>query len=77
MEELVKNAKDFGFGGGKLWMISNLPGATVFRKDAFRWTEVKFSGAERITVDDNGLPYVVNSIGAIFKYSGNSWKHLN
>jgi hypothetical protein len=73
-------AKDIGIGAdGSVWIIGADPvGASDF--GIHRWTgrgwESVDGGAVRIDVDDQGIPWVVNSKGEIFRRIGTQWQTL-
>jgi hypothetical protein len=71
-------ARDIGIGGnGEVYVIGNNPragGYGIWRLiKGNEWQEIG-GGAVRIDVDDKGIPWVVNSIGQIFKREGNEWR---
>ncbi|TLV03514.1 matrixin family metalloprotease [Dyadobacter luticola] len=68
--------------GKSLWMVSKLPvngGYSIFRYDyAGNKVQVVPGGAVRIAAGPDGLPWIVNSQGQIYKLNSNSqWQHLS
>ncbi|RLE17341.1 MAG: hypothetical protein DRJ14_06700 [Acidobacteria bacterium] len=74
-----KKAIDVGVGAnGSVWIVGTSP---VYGGYAiYRWMGDKFArvdgGAVRIDVDQNGLPWVVNSMNDIYRRVGNHWKRM-
>jgi hypothetical protein len=63
-------AKDIGVGrGDSVWVIGTVPVGTDF--SIHTWTGSMWQaiggGGVQISVDDRGLPWVVNSMGHIFR----------
>jgi hypothetical protein len=46
----------------------------------YHWAEINWEGVDgggvRIDVDPNGNPWIVNSVGQIFRRANNSWQQL-
>lgn len=71
-------ARDIGVGSnGTVYVIGTNPRAGGYgiwkRVNNTEWQEIG-GGAVRIDVDNNGVPWVVNSVGEIFKREGDNWK---
>jgi len=71
-------ARDIGIGGnGVVYVIGMNPRAGGYgiwkRINNNDWQEIG-GGAVRIDVDDKGVPWVINSIGEIFKREGDNWR---
>jgi Tectonin domain len=74
-------AKDIGVGAnGSVWIIgTNHVGRAldfgIHRLNDSTWEAVD-GGGVRIAVGPDGMPWVVNSVGQIFRRAGNSWNEL-
>jgi Tectonin domain len=80
-EQLPGRAKDISVGAdGSVWVIGTNPVGTardfgIYEWDGSNWAGVD-GGAVRIAVGPNGVPWVVNSAGQIFRRKGGAWKQL-
>ena len=79
---MVQTAKSFGTArdidakNGAVWIIgtdaiNNEFG--IYQLTGSNWTKVD-GGARRVAVDNTGVPWVITSIGMIFRRENNSWK---
>src|SRR6478672_8915538 len=71
-EHLPGFAKDIGVGGdGSVWIIGTNPSGTAHDFGIHKWTGSNWQSIEgggvQISVDSAGLPWIVNSMGNIFK----------
>ncbi|HEY5741382.1 MAG TPA: tectonin domain-containing protein, partial [Terrimicrobiaceae bacterium] len=71
-ERLPGHAKDIGVGAdGTVWIIGTNPFSTEGDFGPHRWAENDWLGVEgggvQISVDKSGLPWMVNSMGNIFR----------
>jgi len=71
-------ARDIGIGGnGIVYVIGMNPragGYGIWRRiNNNDWQEIG-GGAVRVDVDDKGVPWVINSIGEIFKREADNWR---
>jgi hypothetical protein len=57
------------------WKSNTDPGGIGKASDAGQWVAVE-GAAVRITVDQNGNPWVINSAGSIFRRQNNQWVSL-
>ena len=57
-----------------MWIVGT--DQNVYQWDAGQWVLVPAGGAERIDVDANGTPWVVNSSGEIYTFSNNTWNRV-
>jgi hypothetical protein len=75
-KKLPGRAKDIGIGAeGSVYVIGTTPesgGYGIYKWNGADWTKIN-GGAVRITVDNTGTPWIVNSAGTIYKRNGNSW----
>jgi hypothetical protein len=75
-EKLVRmpgGANDIGIGAdGSVWIVgtNNLgwPGSQIYKWDGSTWVANDGAGV-RIAVDPAGIPWIVNSIGEVWRYS--------
>jgi hypothetical protein len=69
-------AKDIAIGGdGSVWVIGTnveYGGFGIHKWNGTGWSAID-GGAMRIAVDRNGNPWVVNSLGNIFRREGGTW----
>ena len=78
---LPGRARDIGVGAdGSVWIIGTKPiGAAgdfgIYKFIGNNWAGVN-GGAVRIAVGPNGVPWIVNSAGQIFRREGDAWKPL-
>lgn len=76
---LPGKAKDIGIGAeGSVYVIgtgAESGGYGIYKWNGSSWTKIS-GGAVRVTVDNTGTPWVVNSSGNIFKRNGASWTQL-
>lgn len=81
-QTLPGSAIDLAIGAdGSLWVIGTEMhefGADVFKWDAANWTWEKSAGGTgiRIAVDPQGIPWVVNNKGLIFRKRGKGWQQM-
>ncbi len=80
-QELPGEAKDIGVGvDGSVWVMGNSEGSkdgTCFKWDEKEWKWIKLTGAGVIIeVDPNGVAYIVNKKGGIFRKKGTTWQQL-
>lgn len=73
-QSLPGRARDIGAGGGEVFVIGE--GGAVFKwnEDSFTWQNMG-GNAERITVDDNGIPWVINDL-QIYRLRGAVWQNM-
>lgn len=69
-------ARDIDAKNGAVWIIgtdavNNEFG--IYQLTGSSWTKVD-GGARRVAVDNTGIPWVITSIGMIFRRENNSWK---
>jgi hypothetical protein len=75
---LPGSATDIGASAGATYVIGTTAegsGFGIHKWNGTDWTKISGS-AVRIDVENNGNPWVVNSLGEIFKRDGSSWKLL-
>jgi hypothetical protein len=72
-------AKTVGRGGGQTWVIgcgSNGPGGGgIFRWNGSNWDQTDGAAVD-VAVTDEGIPWVINSGGQIFRRVSNTWQQL-
>ncbi len=76
---LPGRAKDIGIGAeGSVYVIGTTAesgGYGIYKWNGSDWTKIS-GGAVRVTVDNTGTPWVVNSSGNIYKRNGGGWTQL-
>jgi hypothetical protein len=69
-EQLFGAAKDIGIGGeGSVWIVATNPvigGYGILRWDGRNWGGFSDDGALQISVDKDGIPWIVNSSNHIY-----------
>ncbi len=79
--EVAGNAKEIATGAdGSVWIIGTDPvGANgdfgIYKWDGSTWQN-QGGGAAHIAVAPNGVAWIVNSIGEIFRREGATWAHM-
>jgi hypothetical protein len=71
-------AREIGSSTGATYVIGNTAegsGFSIHKWNGSDWTKIEGS-AVCVDVESNGTPWVVNSLGQIFKRSGSSWTLL-
>jgi subtilisin family serine protease len=77
-QQVPGTARDIGLGGGASWAIGTNPvagGYGIYRWNGTNWTVMPGAGV-RISVDQAGRAWVVNSAGSIYRWTGGGWQHL-
>ena len=72
-EQLFGAAKDIGIGAnGSVWIVGTNPvfgGYGIYQWDGRNWEGFSDDGALQISVDKDGIPWIVNSLNHIYIYS--------
>ena len=71
-------ANDIGASAGATYVIGTTAesgGYGIYKWTGSDWTKIS-GGAIRVDVENNGNPWIINSVGQIFKRNGNSWTLL-
>lgn len=73
-QNMPGRARDIAAGGGEVFVIGE--GGAIFKwsEDSFTWQNMA-GNAERITVDSNGVPWVINN-GQIYRLRGAVWQNM-
>jgi len=73
-QNMPGRARDISAGGGTIWVIGESGAAYKWNEDSFTWQD--FGGnATSITVDSNGIPWVVNN-KQIYRLRGQVWQNM-
>jgi hypothetical protein len=74
------NSSIFHLNGGEIWAIGTTPvsgGYGIYHWNPFTWTwDVANGGAVHIAIGLDESPWIVDSFGNIFRWTGGAWKQM-
>lgn len=73
-QSMPGRARDIGAGGGEVFVIGEGGAVYKWNEDSFTWQNTG-GNAERITVDDNGIPWVINEL-QVYRLRGAVWQNM-
>ncbi|MBX7172365.1 MAG: hypothetical protein K1X72_15470 [Pyrinomonadaceae bacterium] len=74
----LKTARDIDAKNGVVWAIgtNSVPGGYgIYKFNDSSWTQID-GGATRIAVDQSGNPWIINSVGTIFRRINDAWTEI-